>query len=403
VGVALLCFTGLRLPQLQVTQLTHAIFLYNPLLRDRVAQKLKTMNYKVIADSLKQSLMVRKKLLLTAVAAIGVANTTIAQTVPSYVPSNGLVGWWPFNGNANDESGNGNNGAVNGATLTVDRFGNANKAFSFNGVNQYITSNCPNIPIGNNSRTISFWMNVRTNIGNLFNHYTGVSWGEHVTSRLNDIYIYSSINGNANTLRYCGNFDDLDGKVNINNNQWHFYLATYDGNNAQIYFDGVLINSGFFSNWNTTYATLYFGWDKLPEGYLNGKMDDIGIWNRVLNQKEITDLYNGGICYQHVTVTDTLRINTTITGFNPVTYQNSIKIWPNPTKDHITIDNGNIANLTGHQIKISNALGQQVFQSAINQKQFYVDMSSWGGHGIYFVNIINAQGVTIETKKIVLE
>ena len=53
--------------------------------------------------------------------------------VPNYVPTNGLVGWWPFNGNANDESGNGNNGTVNGATLTTDRFGNANKAYSFDG------------------------------------------------------------------------------------------------------------------------------------------------------------------------------------------------------------------------------------------------------------------------------
>jgi hypothetical protein len=51
--------------------------------------------------------------------------------MPNYVPSNGLVGWWPFNGNANDESGNGNNGTVNGATLTADRFGVANKAYSF--------------------------------------------------------------------------------------------------------------------------------------------------------------------------------------------------------------------------------------------------------------------------------
>ena len=51
-------------------------------------------------------------LLLLASFAVGFAQ------VPSYVPSNGLVGWWPFNGNANDESGNGNNGVVNGATLT---------------------------------------------------------------------------------------------------------------------------------------------------------------------------------------------------------------------------------------------------------------------------------------------
>jgi hypothetical protein len=79
------------------------------------------------------------------------------------------------------------------------------------------------------------------------------------------------------------------------------------------------------------------------------------------------------------------------------------KFYPNPTNDHITIDCDNLANLTGHQIKISNALGQQVFQSAITQQQFYVDMSTWGGNGIYFVNLINAQGVTIETRKIVLQ
>jgi hypothetical protein len=40
---------------------------------------------------------------------------SFAQNIPSYVPKNGLVGYWPFNGNGNDESGNGNNGTVNGA------------------------------------------------------------------------------------------------------------------------------------------------------------------------------------------------------------------------------------------------------------------------------------------------
>ena len=49
-----------------------------------------------------------------------------SQTLPSYLPADGLVGWWPFNGNANDESGNGNDATVNGAALTADRnsFGN---------------------------------------------------------------------------------------------------------------------------------------------------------------------------------------------------------------------------------------------------------------------------------------
>lgn len=52
---------------------------------------------------------------------------------PAYVPTNGLVGYWPFNGNAIDESGNGLDGTVNGATLTNDRLGNANSAYDFDG------------------------------------------------------------------------------------------------------------------------------------------------------------------------------------------------------------------------------------------------------------------------------
>ena len=82
--------------------------------------------------------MKMKSLLLVTLASLGLTASTMAQNVPSYVPSNGLIGWWPFNGNANDESGNGNNGSVNGATLSIDRFGNANRAYSFDGITNEI-------------------------------------------------------------------------------------------------------------------------------------------------------------------------------------------------------------------------------------------------------------------------
>ena len=72
----------------------------------------------------------KNKLLLLAMGFALTTQLIIAQ-VPSYVPTNGLVGYWPFNGNANDESGNGNNGIVNGATLSSDRYGNAGKSYSF--------------------------------------------------------------------------------------------------------------------------------------------------------------------------------------------------------------------------------------------------------------------------------
>ena len=54
------------------------------------------------------------------------------------IPTNGLVAWYPFNGNANDSSGNGNNGTVHNATLSADRFNNPNSAYSFNGSSSYI-------------------------------------------------------------------------------------------------------------------------------------------------------------------------------------------------------------------------------------------------------------------------
>ena len=78
--------------------------------------------------------MKHKILMLIAFATLGLTFATLAQ-VPNYVPTNGLVAFWPFNGNANDASGNGNNGAVNGATLTTDRNGNANSAYNFDGAN----------------------------------------------------------------------------------------------------------------------------------------------------------------------------------------------------------------------------------------------------------------------------
>jgi len=89
-----------------------------------------------------------------------ITSSLVAQ-IPSYVPTNGLVGYWPFNGNANDESGNGNHGTVNGATLTTDRNGNANSAFSFDGVDDWILANSILL---SNDFTINFLINASNTI-----------------------------------------------------------------------------------------------------------------------------------------------------------------------------------------------------------------------------------------------
>lgn len=103
------------------------------------------------------------------------------------------------------------------------------------------------------------------------------------------------------------------------------------------------------------------------------------------------------------TVTDTLIINATITGLNPPNNLNTIKVFPNPANDHITINYGNFASMSGYTLRIINNLGQVVFTSPINQQSSYIDLSTWSGNGIYFVQIIDTQNNTIENRKIVLQ
>ena len=69
---------------------------------------------------------------ITAWAGLSMLQTVNADSAVDL--QSGLVAYYPFNGNANDESGNGHHGTVMGATLTSDRFGRPNKAYHFNGL-----------------------------------------------------------------------------------------------------------------------------------------------------------------------------------------------------------------------------------------------------------------------------
>ena len=223
---------------------------------------------------------------LTFLTAILLATTTFAQ-IPNYVPTNGLVGWWPFNGNANDESGNGNNGTVNGATLTSDRFGNLDKAFQFN-------NNSINIPLTQtlvkmSNRTISLWFNstISQSGGRLF-ETTNYSWG---------IACYNSTNIGCWYQKSEQAFNFVDESFQ-NHNEWYNLVFVCDSSNQQkkLYLNGNLINSGspVTNPGNPTdYINHYL---KIGIGNSNesftGSIDDIGIWNRALTACEIKDLYN---------------------------------------------------------------------------------------------------------------
>ena len=79
--------------------------------------------------------------------------------VEAVIPTNGLVAYYPFSGYANDESGNGNHGNVYQATLTADRFGNANRAYSFNGSAYINVLSSSSFELAGNSISVCVWMN----------------------------------------------------------------------------------------------------------------------------------------------------------------------------------------------------------------------------------------------------
>jgi hypothetical protein len=81
----------------------------------------------------------------------------------------------------------------------------------------------------------------------------------------------------------------------------------------------------------------------------------------------------------------------------------NINIYPNPAKDHITIDYGVFSKMSGYTMKITNTLGQTVFSSPINQQSSFINLSSWTGKGVYYLQIIDTQSNMIENRKIVLQ
>jgi hypothetical protein len=455
-----------------------------------------------------------KKITTIILAVIYTAN--IMAQVPNYVPTNGLVGWWPFNGNANDESGNGNNGTVNGATLTSDRSGNVNKAYNFIGDNTIKIMY--NSMFSSSLATMSTWINIDSfpKSSDPQSNIFGKGWGYPQLILNKNGRIYLSI---ANST---SNFTVLGSKTTLNLNTWYHITTQFSGGNFSIYINGNLDTfknfnpiPSYYSYCNSEYFIGGFNHKNscMPNDsvqFFKGKIDDLGFWNRLLTQSEITALYTGcvnnlaisptnnskmigtnasfiasvsdtnpsyiwqsdfgqgyvnlsnvgkysgtstntmsisnvqlsnhmvpvraisvsGNCrdtsniayvkitdtcitkindtikvtkYDTIKVTDTLVINATLSGVSAPNNTNRLIIYPNPAKDHITIDYGMFSRMNGYTLKIVNTLGQTVFSSSINQQSSYINLSTWTGKGMYNVQIFDPQNNMIENRKIVLQ
>jgi hypothetical protein len=230
-----------------------------------------------------------KTYLTFLIALIFSADLILAQ-VPGYVPSTNLEAWWSFNGNANDLSGNGNNFANSGATLTSDRNSNSNSAFQFNGTSEYMIVNAPSFSFAQTgSFSVSFWMFKSSQ-----NYGVALMNGASTTG--NFIWNFqSSAGGVLNFGTNKQSFAWTWANASYPTNQWAHYVGTFSNGTMNIYENGSLVQTSTFPHTGSVQAVMPLNIGRGVGGnYFNGKLDDIGIWSRVLTQNEITTLYTSG-------------------------------------------------------------------------------------------------------------
>jgi uncharacterized delta-60 repeat protein len=204
-------------------------------------------------------------------------------------PSNvyfGLVAWYPFSGNANDATGNGNNGLVNGAVLVPDRFGNTNRAYDFQGAQDITFTNVPLTQTDN--WTISVWISpdVLPQAG------VAVGLGMDSTNGADGMEIGIS---DGNFLPGTALFGGISGTPFVsgysftNTNAWHQAIMVRNSGTTQIYVDGVPM-PGTSSSTPITPSSFAIG-SGTAFRYFLGELDEVRIYNRALSTNDIDALY----------------------------------------------------------------------------------------------------------------
>lgn len=216
------------------------------------------------------------------------ASFAVRAQVPFNVPTTDLEAWWSFNGNGNDLSSNTNNFINNGASLTTDRQGNLNAAYDFDGVDDYLIVNSPSFSFGQtDSFSVSFWT-YKT-----ISEY-GIALMQSSGASGNFIWIFQS--GTSGQLNYGINKQGSAwtwANSTYGVNQWEHIVGTYANGTLRIYKNGVFVSSATYSNTGAAKVALPFRVGRSHGGnYYDGKIDDIGIWSRVLSQNEIDGLFN---------------------------------------------------------------------------------------------------------------
>ena len=336
-----------------------------------------------------------------------------SQNLPSYVPTNGLVGFWTMNGTHLDSSPNQTPTTNYGVTFGGYRDNPNNQVGIWNP-----DTNCNSGLVVTqldtlgmyDGFTLSFWVKLDSIQGcynpRFLNWSSTFQLGVEQPGINPPSGLWYGHNNGINNVGSSITYNVLD---------WNHIVYVFDTDSIRQYLNNSLqvsIENTLISNSPGIGTQIRLGHSQSNSGSITGEMDDVGLWNRVLDITEIGNLY-GGSCqvYDTITildtirysVTDTLYIDVNLTSTIPLVFENTIKVYPNPTKDFLQIDCGDISTMNGYSIKIINSLSQSVFDEPVSQSPFNIDMNGWNGNGLYFLHLIDGSGNITDIRKIVLQ
>nr|WP_295933501.1 LamG-like jellyroll fold domain-containing protein [uncultured Dyadobacter sp.] len=211
----------------------------------------------------------------------------------------GLIGCYPFSGNAKDYSPMANDGSVSGARLADDRFGNPNSAYAFDGLDDVIEISPDGLQL--NSFTYSIWVNpneVPARGAAFFLFSVGSNYGDqqiifadHYANERHTGFSHGSYLGVANNILCSGPSVEPTG-------QWYHLVLVKDDNNYYFYVNNRMICSNGTNGQKAFYGTstirATIGARNNYGQASNARIDDIHLYNRPLNEDEIDALYKGG-------------------------------------------------------------------------------------------------------------
>ncbi len=400
-----------------------------------------------------------KKLLLISIILLLVSLWNYAQ-----LPSDSLIAKYLFNNNAMDESGNGNNGIVSGATFIQDRFTLDKSAVCFNGIDDLIDiGRMNNLNSSLENFSVSFWIKSDT-IEKFYYETVMKTINDAPKGTLFSIEILrgrsASFNPGVVRLDIRDEFDKyftiLIDKPEIFDNNWHniiFVVESASKNKGEVFVDGLFVekDSAFGAQSPSVYEpfehSLTIGAANNRgqiETYFRGALDDIRFYNKSLEAAEIEKLYYecfyheiiydtitiskcDSIIFDTITVYDTIHINlcheilydtvnyydtiivsdTLVIVLNPQSADPEethiiISVFPNPSSEMIYISTSDVFFTEQYMVKIFNNHGSLICEFLLDSEVKEVDLDQFGGPGIYYLQILNDKSEIIESRKILL-